>query len=221
MASTPFSWLARARCAVVTVDVQNDFCHPEGAVATMGNDVSPIQEMMPGIHRLLGLAREHDVPVVHVRTGLSDWFDTPAWRDRGRAGGVFDAERVPVVREGTWGAELYQIEPAPGELVLTKYRYSAFTYTPLELALRSRGAETLILAGTATHQCVEATGREALGLGFYPVVARDAVAARVSSHHEFALADFEAHLGAVVSLDELTATWESESITETEVEHAE
>jgi ureidoacrylate peracid hydrolase len=194
---------------VATIDVQNDFCHPDGAIARMGNDVRPIEEMMSGIHQLLSLASKTGVPVIHVRTGLSEWFDTPAWRARGRAGGVFDAEAVPVVQEGTWGSELYQIEPRDDELTLTKYRYSAFTYTPFELALRAKGCRTLILAGTATHQCVEATGREAMGLGFYPVIVREAVAARSHDQHLTALEDFEAHLGSVVSIDDVADAWKT------------
>ena len=205
-------WLTRTSCVVTTIDVQNDFCHPKGAVAQMGNDMSAIIEMMPGLNRLVALARNYDVPLIHIRTGLSDWFDSPAWSVRGRAGAVFDAQRVPVVREGSWGAEFFQVEPAPGELVLTKYRYSAFAYTPLELALRAVDATTLILAGTATHQCVEATGRDAIGRGFYPVIVSDAAASRVRSHHDFALDDFQAHLGAVVSVDDLTTAWQSEDL---------
>jgi ureidoacrylate peracid hydrolase len=203
-------WLDPSRCALITIDVQNDFCHPTGAVAQMGNDVSAILQMMPALHRMVALARSVDVPIIHVRTGLSDWFDTPAWRARGRLGRNFDPEGVPVVREGTWGSEFFQLEPEPEDLVITKYRYSAFTYTPLELALRSRFAETLVLTGTATHQCVEATGREAIGLGFYPVVVSEAVASRDTRRHDQALEDFPAHLGAVTTIDQLMATWQAD-----------
>lgn len=218
--STLSSWLAGSGCVVAVVDVQNDFCHPDGAVARMGNDVSAVARMMPGLHRLLAVAREHRIPIIHLRTALSDWFETPAWRLRGRAGSVFDAEHVPVVQDGSWGSGFFEIEPSSDELVLTKYRYSAFTYTPLELALRSKGATTLILAGTATHQCVEATGREAIGLGFYPILVRDAVASRNPAHHEFALEDFEAHLGAVVNVDDLARAWNSELPRPEESQHA-
>lgn len=200
-------WLRRAKCAVATIDVQNDFCHPDGAIARMGNDVSAISGMMDGLQRLLTAARRYDVPVIHVQTRLSEWFDTPAWKERGRAGAVFDADKVQVLREGSWGSEFFEIEPAANELVMTKYRYSAFTYTPFELALRSRDCTTLVLAGTATHQCVEATAREAIGLGFYPVVVREAVASRNSRFHDLALEDFTAHLGLVVGIDDLTAVW--------------
>ena len=200
-------WIRPDRCALVVVDVQNDFCHPSGALAQMGNDVSLVSSMMPAIHRLVTGARHMRVPRIFVRTELSSWFESPAWNMRGRAGKVFDAERVPAVRAGTWGAELFELEPAPGELVLAKYRYSAFAYTPLELALRSIGRETVVLAGTATHQCVEATARDAIGLGFYPVLVRDATASRTLAYHQMAVEDFSAHLGYVTSSTELVDSW--------------
>ena len=205
-------WIRPDRCALVVVDVQNDFCHPSGALARMGNDVSLVSKMMPGIHRLVGGARRMRVPRIFVKTEMSSWFETPAWRMRGRAGTVFDAERVPVVQGGTWGAELFELEPAPDELVLAKFRYSAFAYTPLELVLRSIGRETIVLAGTATHQCVEATARDAIGLGFYPVLVRDATASRALTYHEMAVEDFSAHLGFVTSSTELVDSW-SQSVT--------
>jgi ureidoacrylate peracid hydrolase len=201
------SWIRPERCALTVVDVQNDFCHPNGALARMGNDVSLVSSMMPGIHRLVAGAREIKVPRIYVKTELSPWFETPAWNMRGRTGTVFDAERVPVVRGGTWGAELFELEPTPDELVLPKFRYSAFAYTPLELVLRSIGRETVVLMGTATHQCVEATARDAIGLGFYPVLVRDATASRSLAHHQMAVKDFSAHLGYVTSSTELLDSW--------------
>ena len=200
-------WIKTDRCALVVVDVQNDFCHPNGALARMGNDVSLVSAMMPGIHRLVAGGRRMRIPRIFVKTELSSWFETPAWNMRGRAGTVFDAERVPVVQGGTWGAELFELEPAPDELVLAKFRYSAFAYTPLELVLRSIGRETIVLAGTATHQCVEATARDAIGLGFYPVLVRDATASRAVTFHQMAVEDFSAHLGYVTSSSELVDSW--------------
>jgi ureidoacrylate peracid hydrolase len=191
----------------VVVDVQNDFCHPDGAVAKMGNDVGALAAMMPALHRLVESARRWRIPRIFVRTELSEWFDDPAWRMRGRTGSSFDPERVPVVRAGTWGAQLYQLEPQEDELVLTKYRYSAFTYTPLELALRSQGCRTVLLAGTATHQCVEATAREAIGKGFFPVLVRDAAASRSPQMHDAAVDDFGAHLGAVLTVAQVEGAW--------------
>ena len=173
----------------------------------MGNDVSLVSGMMPGIHRLLAGARALDVTRIFLKTELSRWFETPAWNMRGRTGAVFDAERVPVVRSGTWGAELFELDPAPDELVLAKYRYSAFAYTPLELALRSLGKDTLVLAGTATHQCVEATARDAIGLGFYPVLVTDATSSRSPVYHQMAVDDFSAHLGYVTDSQDLILAW--------------
>lgn len=209
MSAGDFTDLTPGRCAVVVVDVQNDFCHPNGAVARMGNDVTRVAAAVPAVQCLIELARAADVPRIYLQTELSPWFDDRAWRQRGRQGGVFDADRIPVCRPGTWGAELCGLEPAPDELVIVKYRYSAFAYTPLELALRTANRDIVVLAGTATHQCVEATARDAIGRGFYPVLVETASASRDHRLHQAAVEDFAAHLGSVVALADLDAAWQA------------
>jgi nicotinamidase-related amidase len=71
------------RCALVVVDMQNDYCHVEGALARLGADVSPAADTAAGIRRLAAGAAEAGVPRIYLRTEHSHWFDTEAWLARG------------------------------------------------------------------------------------------------------------------------------------------
>jgi ureidoacrylate peracid hydrolase len=165
------------RCALVVVDMQNDYCHVEGALARLGADVSPAADTAAGIRRLAAGAAEAGVPRIYLRTEHSHWFDTEAWlaRGRGSGGDRVDPQRVPVCAAGSWGCELFELEPDPEALVITKFRYSGFAYTPLELALRAKQRDTIVLCGTATEVCVEATATDALFRGFHPVIVEEGV----------------------------------------------
>lgn len=199
--------LAADRCAVVVVDLQNDFCHDRGGMAQMGQDVTRAQESIPHVQQLIDAAHDTEVPVILVRTEHSEWFDTPAWVSRGRGGEAIDVGRVPLVREGTWGAEFYGVAPAPEDLVITKHRFSGFAYTPLELALRARRRDTVVLAGTVTHVCVEATGLDALMRGFFPVLVAECASAASALADEAARDEFAHHIGVVVPLSDITGAW--------------
>lgn len=199
--------LDSARCLLAVIDVQNDFCHEEGAYARMGHPVDMAAAVVPNIRRALELAREAGVPRVVVRVAHSEWTDDPAWFARGTAGSILNVARVPVAREGTWGAELFGIEPDEDAIVMTKHRYSAFVHTPLELYLRARGATTIVLAGVATNVCVHATARDALHVGFLPYVLEDATAAHSAEAHERALEDIRSFIGRVGRLADLERAW--------------
>lgn len=200
----------RSRCLLAVIDVQNDFCHEEGAFARMGHRVEMAAAVVPSIRKVLDLARDVGVPRVLVRVAHSVWTDDPAWAGRGAAGTVFDVQRVPVAREGTWGAEFYELEPDPSARVLTKHRYSAFVHTPLELFLRARGASTIVLAGVATDVCIHATARDALYAGFLPVVLADGTASYTHDAHERALEDIRNFIGRVVTIGDLEDAWREE-----------
>lgn len=195
------------RCALVVVDVQNDFFHDDGAVAQMGLDVKPVQAIMPRIHQAIEMARTADVPRVFLRGEHSHWYNSRPWLERGAAGSSVDVSRVGVVEANTWGAAFYEVEPRQEELVITKHRYSGFAYTPLELVLQAKQRETVILIGAATNVCVEATARDALMRGYRPVVVSDCVASGITRLHEAALDDMAQYLGPVVTLDDVAGAW--------------
>jgi ureidoacrylate peracid hydrolase len=65
----------------IIVDMQNDFCHPQGAACKRGRDMNFVQSMIPRLIRLVEKAREHDFPICFVRTSGNQWTNSPVWTE--------------------------------------------------------------------------------------------------------------------------------------------
>jgi ureidoacrylate peracid hydrolase len=95
----------------------------------------------------------------------------------------------PVVAAGTWEAQVIdELAPGPGDYVVPKYRWSAFHQTYLELALRTRGVDTLVVAGGSTDVGVASTAFAARDLDYDLVIAADACTSPERDNHEQLLA---------------------------------
>ncbi|MFL5798671.1 MAG: cysteine hydrolase family protein [Actinomycetota bacterium] len=192
-----------AAAALVVVDVQNDFCHDGGAFARMGRDVEPIRGMVPRLQELIDSARTAGVPVIFLAYTQSDATESDVLveqRSRGRAG-------LPYCREGTFGVELYEVAPKPGEAVIAKRRYSGFVGTDLDVILRSTGRRTLVMTGIATNGCVEATARDGFMLDYYIVMVDDCCACYSADLHQATLTNCRDAWGVVATSDELMSIW--------------
>lgn len=185
--------------ALLVVDVQNDYCDKNGALARAGFDVSGVAEMMPNLHSLLDAAHACGMPVVLVQTSHDSSTDSSAWRDR--AGG----KMKEVCRPGTWGSQLYQITSAPEDIVISKNRYSAFVNTKLDLVLRAREIKTLIVAGVATNVCVESTVRDACMHDYRVVLAADACSSFSAMAHRMSVNNVENYFGRAASVAQIIA----------------
>ncbi|MFC1969554.1 cysteine hydrolase family protein [Chloroflexota bacterium] len=191
--------------ALVVIDMQNDFCHSEGFMAKRGRDMSSCQNVVPKLSNLLTHAHQIGVSIIFVRMINNDWTQSEAileWRKR-----VFGDTSVMPVRDGTWGAEFYQLSPLPSDNIITKHRYSAFINTSLELILRSRGIRTLILSGVMTNVCVESTAREGFMRDYYIVFLKDCTGTYNPQIHEATLQNIEAMFGVVINSDDVIAAW--------------
>jgi ureidoacrylate peracid hydrolase len=199
--------------ALVTVDVQNDFCHQDGFLGKLGAPLGLIQAMVPRLQRLLDAARERRVPVIHVISHHDEEYASPVVTEQklrhglpmekdGRA--LRDA---PYCLKGTWGAELYGIDARLGEEIVIKHRYSAFKGTNLDLILRSAGIQTVVLTGVATNACVESTGRDVYMHDYYLVFVSDGTATTTTTAHQASLANIDQFFGQVATADEIEAAW--------------
>ncbi len=185
--STPEEILAPGHTALLLVDMQNDMCHPDGWFSRQGRDGAAIRSVVPTLARLLEGARRSGVlPVFIEQTTLPEnQSDPPGWlyfktRD-GR-------ERTDYTLEGSWGqAVLDELAPAPGEIVVKKNRPSAFHATNLDLILRARGIESVLVTGCVTQGCVLATALGASFSGYYTVLCADGVQSHNARQHEVAL----------------------------------
>lgn len=196
--------------ALIVVDMQNDFCDSNGALARSGSDPSMIQAMAPRLLRLLEEARRVRLPIMHVRTEHSPWTDSAAWLGRHH-----DRPRT-VCFPGSWGVDYFPgfeprsdaaREPGTHEFVVTKHRYSGFIGTDLDLVLRSQNVQTVIMTGEATNVCVESTARDAFMRNYWVVFVSDCTASTVQSAHDATLFTMARHFGTVATGDEIVAAW--------------
>ncbi|MFI5350175.1 MAG: isochorismatase family protein [Elusimicrobiota bacterium] len=135
-----------------------------------------------GAVRLIDAFREAGRPV---------FFARHAYRDPAREGGAMAEWWAKVCLDGRPESRVTAaLAPRPGETVVRKTRYSAFSNPRLARAVRAAGVEDVVLCGLATNLCVESTARAAFDLGLKTFVAADATVAH----------DEELHLGALRSL---------------------
>jgi ureidoacrylate peracid hydrolase len=195
--------LVPSETALLVVDAQNAFCHPEGTLGQSGVDIAPLRAVVPHIVRLMGACEASDVPVVCT-------INTNHLDDAGRARHRITphtAKRVTVsCQPGTWDAELVdEVRAAlgPRANVLEKHRFSAFYGTRLEPLLQILGTRLLIVCGTTTNACIDSTVRDAYMRDFDVVVPRECVAGVRQDWHEAALAVWDHFVGQVVALDDI------------------
>ncbi|WP_403022039.1 cysteine hydrolase family protein [Salinibacterium sp. GXW1014] len=196
---------APATTALIVVDVQNDFCHPEGVSARKGHDVSAAVEMVPRLQALLDEARAVGMPIVFIQTTHDLSVDSEVWNTR--MGDMDTPEYDPNCRTGTWGAEFYVVAPEEGELVVNKHRYSAFAGTDLDMVLRTAGVKTILLTGVATNVCVESTLRDGLFLDYNVALVPDCCAAYSPELHQGTINNVRGMFGAVLDSGDLIEMW--------------
>jgi ureidoacrylate peracid hydrolase len=189
------------QAALVVVDVQNDFCHDDGAMSKNGADVKPMQLIAPRLNRLIDEAHSAGTLVVFVRTTHSKETDSLVWTER------HTERRHYICADGSWGAEWFEVSPAPGDHVVLKHRYSGFVGTELDELLRSREITSVVLTGVVTNVCVESTARDAFMRDYFVVVVRDCTATSEPEDHEQALDRIGRTFGVVASADEVAACW--------------
>lgn len=171
------------RCACLVIDMQNDFCHPAGWLASIGVDISPARTPITPLQRLLPPLRRAGVPIVWVNWGnRPDLLNvSPALRHvynpTGTGVGLADPlppRGAPVLTKGSWGAAVVdELSVDAVDIWVDKYRMSGFWDTPLDSILRNLGKTTLLFAGVNMDQCVMATLQDANFLGYDCLLLRD------------------------------------------------
>lgn len=180
------AWIAPSRTAVLVIDMQVDFASPDGALGAYV-DMDGVKPALAAAEKLASDARAAGAPVVFVGLWTTPETDSPAWNERMRRRGGDPEVDAALCRAGQPGAEFYGPQPAPGELVVHKTRYSGFVGTDLDQRLRDMGVDTLVVAGLTTECCVDSTVRDAFDLDYHVFVAADACAAYEADIHEASL----------------------------------
>lgn len=190
-----------SRAALLVVDVQNYYCHPD--LASKWEDYSDCAPALANVQRLIASARRIGLPVIYLRNWHEDCTDSEAWASRGGRTAVG-------LRAGTWEADWYQIEPAAGEPVINKQRYSGFNGTRLEAVLHTFKRSSVIMSGVATNVCVESTARDAVFHDYFMVFASDATATSDGPRlHEATLDNMRRHFGLVTAAQDILDVWDA------------
>ena len=175
-----------ARTAAIVVDMQNDFCHPGGWLASIGVDISPARAPIAPLRRLLPVLRGAGVPVLWVNWGtrpdrlnlspaLLHVYD-PTGAGRG-LGDPLPGSFSPVLQAGAWSAQTVdELSAEPGDIAVAKHRMSGFWDTPLDAILRNLAVTTLLFAGVNLDQCVLHTLADANFLGYDTLLIEDCAA---------------------------------------------
>jgi len=180
VAAAPFDYtFPPDRVALLVIDMQRDFVEPGGFGASLGNDVTRLQAIIPAVGNLIALFRREGWPVIHTREGhKADLSDCPpAKRDRGtpslRIGDSGPMGRVLI--RGEAGHDIVpELAPLPGETVIDKPGKGSFYATELSTILSSQGVTHLVVAGVTTEVCVQTTLREANDRGYECLLVEDA-----------------------------------------------
>ncbi len=110
----------------------------------------------------------------------------------------------PSARQGTWEGEVIQeISPQPGDYMIPKHRWSAFHQTHLELSLRTRGIDTIVLAGGSTDVGVASTAYSARDRDFNVVIVQDACIATQMDNHQQLMARIFPRMARVRTTDQV------------------
>ncbi|MFD2616068.1 isochorismatase family cysteine hydrolase [Terrilactibacillus laevilacticus] len=149
------------KAALLVMDMQN------GIVSRFTEN----KEALVPVQKALASARENNIPVIFVRVGFSKGYPEINPRNKGfsgisKLGGMTTSDESTQIHKA--------VKPEADEPIVTKYRVSAFAGSTLELILRSRQIDTLILSGISTSGVVLSTLREAADKDFSLTVLKDA-----------------------------------------------
>lgn len=192
--------LAHCRPALLLWDLQNG----------LGGHADHLELLRPKWCALRAAAIEAGILILrsrHVAPNIDLMDDTEIWRICRKQGVRSVADLSPYMQDGTEDVEFLEgFEPGPSEVVIDKSTPSLFLNTPADARLRTAGVNAIVLAGVATDIGIEFTARHALALGYFPIVATDAVGAYSSAAQERGLGCL-ASFALLEETDSIIAKW--------------
>ena len=184
--------------AVLAMDCQN------GIVSIYAK---PPDEFVERASRVLGAARNAGMQVMHVQVGFRPGLPEVTERNK-LLGAIKSSPQHQKLFEGTVGAIHAKLGPEPSDIVVTKHRASAFTGTDLEMILRAKEIETLVLFGIATSGVVLSTLLHASDADYRLAVISDCCADLDAELQEALIKRLFPKRADVVTADEFVASLE-------------
>ena len=177
--------------ALVVIDLQK-------GIVSINTQPYPSSAVVANAVKIADAFRKHQMPVFLVRVTPS-----PDGKDALRP--IADNTMQMGQRPPDWAEILPEVGPKPGDIVITKRQWGAFYGTELDLQLRRRKIETIVLCGISTNAGVESTARFAFEYGYQQIFVEDACSARSKEEHEYPMKLTFGRLGRVRKTEEILA----------------
>ncbi|MFB6282359.1 MAG: cysteine hydrolase family protein [Halobacteria archaeon] len=179
--------------ALVVVDMQNGFCHPDGSLYSEAS-----KKNVEDVASLVERARVSGLDVVYTRdVHPPEQFDGNHYYDEFERWGEH-------VLEDSWEAEIVEeLHVGENDHVVTKHTYDAFYQTDLEGYLDSHGIKDLVICGTLANVCVLHTASSAGLRDYRPVLVEDAVGYITPDHREYSMEHADWLFGETVEAEDL------------------
>lgn len=199
----PYAYeLPRRAPALLIIDMQRDFVEPGGFGSALGNDVTPLMNIVPVISNLLDVFRRLNLPVIHTREAhRPDLSDCPPSKCLRGSSSLRIGDAGPMGRlliDGEPGNDIIApLKPRAGEYDIAKPGKGAFYATSLQEILQKLAVTHLLIAGVTTEVCVQTTMREANDRGYECLLIEDATESYFP-HFKRATLDMITAQGAIV-----------------------
>jgi len=165
------------------------------------------EEILPELIALIKGARAVRLPIIFVRNTHSEWTTTRSRKEQSEHVGVDYRTRY---WEGTPGNDFLDgLNPASEDLIFIKHSYSPYAHGPMDLVLRSRGIQTLLLTGGSTLGAVETVAKDSMVRGYNVVMVKDCVHPRSGAVYDVVVDYVNRHLGINASSEEIMACWQT------------
>ncbi len=174
--------------ALVIIDPQNDFLSEKGVVWDLVGDLVVKNRVVEKLKTLIAKAKEAGVAVMYV----PHYYDKEykEWHNVNFIDRIMFERRM--FDKGTWGSEWHpELKPDDEVIVVAPHKnLSGFHTSDVDIQLRKRGINTILLAGMSANLCVESHLRDAEEKGYEVIVINDATAAAGEDAYKAALTNY-------------------------------
>jgi nicotinamidase-related amidase len=170
--------------AVIVIDMQNDFCHPDGTLYAEASE-----EAIEGVNDVLDATEDVTLTIFTQDSHDNNAAEFEQWGEH--------------CVHGTWGQEIHDDVNDVADRTVKKNTYDAFFNTDLPRVLSVNGIDDVIICGTLANVCVQETASSAALHGYDVSVVGDAVGYINEEQRDSALDHIDFLFGEVISTEDL------------------